>query len=96
MNAFEIDATDEARMFVGRIATAMVALFTIPHDEAVGRINQFWRGASMLTDAERTALLHQDPDHWAKTIYYGVKTWWLDESALGAALYPAQPPGTTC
>jgi len=37
---------------------------------------------------ELIMLRHQDPPRWAKTIYYGAKTWWLNEAELRPALYP--------
>ncbi|MBV9854404.1 MAG: hypothetical protein JOY82_07735 [Streptosporangiaceae bacterium] len=93
MTKFGVRATPAARDYIDKIATTMVTLFSIPRDEAVGRISQFWRGESFAEPDELLALFHQSPEHWAKRIYYGRKTWWLSEGDLAPAPYhPGKGP----
>ena len=65
-----IRATDEAFEYIGRIADAMASMFSIPRHEAVSRISLFWDGLTFLTEHEIVTLLHEDPDYWARTVYY--------------------------
>lgn len=57
----------------------MVQLYSIPRSEAIGRINQFWRNLSFLTQEEMRLMQHQTPEQWAKLIYYGRKGNWQDK-----------------
>jgi hypothetical protein len=87
MNEFNVPATDEAIAYLRRIAAEMVALFGIPASEAIGRIGYFWRSESFVDERSLVSLLHQEPQHWAKTIYYGRKLWWLDDPPPEPAPY---------
>jgi len=91
MRLFAIPASDEATEYLDLIATTMVELFDIPDEEAVARINRFWHGQSFDSEGSVNALLHEMPDFWAKTIYYGrhVK-WWLGEEGLSPEPYPSE------
>jgi len=68
-----IGATAQTREYLGRIASAMASMFAIPRDEAVARIGRFWDGLAFRSEPEIVALLHEDPDYWARVIFYGGK-----------------------
>ena len=66
----------------------MLLLFPITMDEAVGRMNKFWQGRDFTRPVEVNMLLHEEPDAWAKTVYYGRNSeWWL-RGWTGAAALP--------
>jgi hypothetical protein len=89
MRSFAIPATEEATKYLDLIVTTMMQLFNVSDAEAVGRINRFWSGYPLHSEGSVNALLHEMPDFWAKTIYYGrhVK-WWLGEEGLSPEPYP--------
>ena len=67
----------------------MVLLFSITMDEAIGRINRFWEHQEFMSDIKVGVRLHEEPDSWAKTIYYGRDShWWLGEDGLEPEPYP--------
>jgi hypothetical protein len=77
VNEFGLSANDEALDYMRQIAAEMQALFGVSADDAAARIGTFWRGAgSFRTESELTALLHDPPSSWAKTIYHGHRDWW--------------------
>lgn len=89
MTAIEIAATDEALDYIEQIARQMVLLFPVAMDEAVGRINRFWAGQEFTSHVKVDVLLHEEPESWAKTIYYGRDSrWWLGEAGLEPEPYP--------
>ncbi len=56
----------------------MTELFGISNDEAVGRINARWKGLSFTGDKD--LIYHEDPDFWARDIYWGASSeWWQKE-----------------
>lgn len=79
MNEFELDADDEALDYLRQIAAEMQALFGVSGTDAADRMGTFWRGQSFRNESEKTALLHDPPSSWAKTIYLGRRDWWRDE-----------------
>lgn len=75
---FETDSESEA--FCERIAQEMVRLFGISPDEAVGRINNAWKGLSIVGD---DLIYHETEEYWANNIYYGKESeWWLSPPGL--------------
>lgn len=71
MMNIDISGTEEALEYFEEIACQMVLLFPITMDEAVGRINRFWKNRDITSEVEVNMLLHEEPDSWAKTVYYG-------------------------
>jgi hypothetical protein len=57
-----------------RIAAEMVRLFGVSDEEAIGRINQAWRGLDL--GGEGDLIYHELPDHWAQTIYRSDELFW--------------------
>lgn len=89
MTRLEIDAAPKAAEFIEQVVSAMVRLFGMSRDEAVGRVNRHWRGQEFRRLGKRMALYHQAPDWWAKTITYGRDSeWWLDEENAQPEPYP--------
>ena len=89
MTDIDIRATEEALEYFEQIAREMVLLFPITMDEAVGRINRFWQGRDITSEVEVDMLLHEEPDSWARTVYYGRNSsWWLGEEGLKPLPYP--------
>lgn len=84
----EFECTPEIEEFVREIAASMALYFNLSLAEATGRINQAWRGQRMLTEADEFSLFHNEPDYWAKTLYYGPGVpWWLGEEGLAPVPY---------
>ena len=75
--AFATDAASDA--FCGRIAAEMVREFGVSHEEAVGRINDGWRGRDFLGV---DIAYHELPEHWARTMYWSDGSFWC---VVGAA-----------
>jgi len=72
-----------------KIAAEMVRLFSISSSEAFGRLNRFWQGQEFTSAGKVTALLHEVPADWAKTIYYGRESfWWLPDQDLQPEPFP--------
>lgn len=93
MNELRVRGTQEAIDFVRDIATEMTLIFGIPYDEAVGRINAVWSGQEFLTELEVATLTHEEPDIWAKRIYYEPGSmFWISEEGLKPK--PYVPEGT--
>ncbi|OOM73582.1 hypothetical protein CLPUN_44780 [Clostridium puniceum] len=79
MSKFEFVTDDESEEFCTEIAEKMVELFIIFKDEAIGRINRCWKGLEIIGD---DLIYHEDEEYWAKTIYYGKRSfWWLKEGS---------------
>lgn len=84
-----VQATDEAREYLSAIAGEMALLFSIPIEEAYGRINREFAARSFTTEIEVLTLLHEEEDVWAKHIYYGRESfWWVDEDGASPQKYP--------
>lgn len=89
MTSIEIQANGEALAYFEEIAREMLLLFPITMDEAVGRMNKFWQGRDFTRPVEVDMLLHEEPDAWAKTVYYGRNSeWWLREDGLEPQPFP--------
>jgi len=72
---FEFETDAQARAFCEAIAREMVRLFTIPLDEAVGRLNCHWKGQSF--SGEKEVIYHETEEFWAKEIYFEHwPQWW--------------------
>jgi hypothetical protein len=85
----------EALAFCWQVAAEMVDLFGISLQEAVARVNRHWSQPDgdgrvpMLWIVGLDLVYHEEPDYWARTIYYGPNCdWWVP----GQALIPLPPP----
>jgi hypothetical protein len=83
--AFQTDSDSEA--YCQEIAREMAELFDIPESEAIGRMNRDWNGLALV--GEDDVIYHDEPEYWAKTIYYGKDSfWWLKKAGLKPRPYP--------
>jgi hypothetical protein len=85
----------EALGFCWQVAAEMVHLFGISLQEAVARVNRHWSQADADGRVPRVWIVgldlvyHEEPDHWARRIYYGPNSnWWVP----GQQLIPLPPP----
>jgi hypothetical protein len=89
------------RQFMEEIVHAMVALFSVSEEEAIGRVARQWSHVSEFgepmpsgashpeTPSLATLLMREEPEYWAKDIYYGHDSgWWNSEESLGPLPYP--------
>jgi hypothetical protein len=84
---FEFSTDSQSATFCEGIAVKMVELFGITTDEAIGRLNQEWRGLSLL--GPNDMIYHEDEEYWAKTIYYGKDSkWWKNPPGLTPKPFP--------
>lgn len=89
MTDINIVGTDEALEYFEEVVHELLILFPITRDEAVGRLNRFWQGQDFSKKLKVDLLKHEDPDFWAKTIYYGRDVqWWKGEDGLNPEPYP--------
>ncbi|MDR4469073.1 MAG: hypothetical protein MRJ68_12395 [Nitrospira sp.] len=87
MKKFEFATGPEAQVFCCNIVRRMSDLFQIPEEEAIGRMNRFWKGLSF--DRKDDLIFHETEDFWANTIYYGRKSkWWKNPADLKPLPYP--------
>jgi uncharacterized protein (TIGR02452 family) len=71
----------------------MVDQFGISRDEAIGRINNHWRGIEIR--GSKDLVYHQGADWWAKTIYYGKESqWWKEPLGLNPLPYSPHKSNT--
>lgn len=76
-NDFIFSADDAARGYCVEILQEMVKIFNISEEEALERINDYWKGQTFAGKLDW--IYHEMPEYWAKTIYYGPDVfWWLD------------------
>jgi len=64
---------EEAETFCNKIAEYMTSFFGISMDEAITRINHHWKGQAIVGF---DIVYHQDPENWAKDIYWGADSYW--------------------
>jgi hypothetical protein len=70
---FATDAESDA--FCREIVAELVRLFSVPAEEAVGRINRHWRGQAFIG---ADIVYHETPGYWAHVIYMGKDSaWWI-------------------
>jgi hypothetical protein len=85
----------EALAFCWQVAAEMVDLSGISLQEAVARVNRHWSRPDAGGRVPRVWIVgldlvyHEEPDHWARRIYYGPNcNWWVP----GQELIPLPPP----
>lgn len=77
MNKFEFITDENSEIFCNLIVKKMIELFGISEAEAIGRINNLWRGKEIVGD---NIIYHEDEEDWGKTMYYDHNSmWWLKE-----------------
>ena len=94
MTILNVRATVQAHAYLEEIAEEMVAIFSISLDEARGRINHEFRQVEFLTPIEVNVLLHEEPDVWARHVYYRRESFWWQGDA-GLEPQPYTPEGQT-
>ena len=81
---FQVDA--RGRAFCDRIADEMIRRFGISEDEALGRINELWRGVDFEPQDLR---YHETEEYWANDVYFGHGSlWWMNPPNLKPVPYP--------
>jgi hypothetical protein len=79
MNVLPSPRTAMADDYLSETAEAMMRLFNISEDEAIGRIAQEFGHWDLGDDEECWMLGHEEPEYWAHWTYYGDILWWLME-----------------
>lgn len=76
------------------IAKEMVERFDIPHQEAIGRLNDWFKGSDFTNPYN--LIYHEDAVYWANHIYYDYDVKWRDPEwmATHVARPKAYPPQT--
>ncbi len=69
---FATNAKSDA--YCREIVAEMVRLFELTEQEAVGRLNQHWRGQDILDEYD--IVYHELPEHWAHVVYLGRDSYW--------------------
>jgi hypothetical protein len=83
---FEFQATGDSLALCERTVSRMTELFGISVDEALGRVNEQWRGCQF---EDVDLICHETDDYWANTIYFGHDSfWWLKPAGLKPLPYP--------
>jgi hypothetical protein len=78
---FEFETDNQSQAYCELIAHEMCALFGMPLEEAVLRINRHWQGQSII--GEHNLVYHRDENFWANQIYYEDDcSWWVPGSVL--------------
>jgi hypothetical protein len=67
MSKFTFIIDEEAQAFCYKIAENMTSFFHISMDDAITRINQHWKGQTIVGN---DIVYHEDPEFWAKAIYW--------------------------
>ena len=89
MSEFQFSTAPTALDYCRRIVNAMVRLFDIDHEEAIGRVNRQWKNARFETDDEVHTLTHETSEFWANDIYYGPDSrWWTADAQPRPRHYP--------
>jgi hypothetical protein len=92
---FPCAGDNDALTFCREIVDEMVRLFEISNDEAVARVNRQWSEPEEGQVAPQTWIVgldiiyHEEPDRWAKFIYYGGEGRWWDPAS---GVQPLPPP----
>ncbi len=87
MSRFTFQTDEESEAYCEEIFLEMARLFGISKSEAIGRINRDWD--SLVLVGQDDVIYHEDPEYWAKTIYYGKDSfWWLNKGSLKPRPYP--------
>lgn len=91
---FSFTMEEKAEAYIRAIIGEMIRLFAISEDEAIGRLNDKWRGLKF-TD-EDDELFRETPNWWAKNTYFGHDSvWWnKNECELKPLPYPRLGPPT--
>ncbi len=85
--SFKFRVTNESETFCREIINVMIQLFEISSEEALGRLNEHWKGNDF-TD-EDDIRYHEDESFWAYDIYYGHDSlWWTNPGQLTPLPYP--------
>ena len=88
MTEFTFRMNDAARQHMAAIALQMTAIFAMPEEEAVGRINRHFENSEFESDDQVDPLTHETAEFWAKWIAYGKKDFWVNEGGLSLQPYP--------
>ena len=87
MNRFVFKTDDEYFSYCEDILQEMILLFKISEEEALSRMNRYWKHLEFI-GGEEELLGHELPGYWAKNIYYGDAHWWTNPLNLKPVPYP--------
>jgi hypothetical protein len=65
--SFTFTTDTQSNAFFEEIASRMVALFRVGHEEAVGRMNRLWSGQTFTGPDD--LIYHEDEDFWANMCF---------------------------
>jgi hypothetical protein len=86
MHCFEFLVDDKSRAFCDEIIREMQSRLGVTESEALGRMNQLWKGVDFEGDDLR---FHETADFWAMDIYYGHGSfWWTQPPGLKPIPFP--------
>lgn len=83
-------ASDFVAGYLRQVRDLMIELFDVSAEEAEGRITTELGSFELMSVETENYLGHEDPDHWAHSIYYGadVQWWRLDPVDLRPKPWP--------
>jgi hypothetical protein len=84
--AFGLNNDPAAKALCDDIVNEMMRLCGIPAAEALGRVNDYWRGVDFEHEDYR---FHETPDYWAQYIYYDDVHFWIEGEKLIVRPYPS-------
>ena len=74
-------ATPEVERYLEEIRDVMVTELDVAKSEAEGRIRSALGSWDLESGETQNILGHEDPQYWARWIYYGPDVqWWLEDS----------------
>lgn len=89
MSSYQFGAEPIALEYIDCIVEALVKLFGISNDEAVGRVNRKWKGLTFADDD--LELFRESVSWWAHNVYYGHDSgWWHGTGNLSPLPYSDQ------
>jgi hypothetical protein len=82
---FDMDLDEEAHKFMTEIATDIMQRFGLTEEDAVGRLNECWKGKSV-KEPYFWLLYHEEPAFWSQTLYYEAHDFWRPQQEKAKAL----------
>lgn len=74
LQKYIFSTTEKTEKYIDEIVNQLMMLFTLPHQEAVGRVNRHWSNINRMDDDGM--IFHMLPDEWAHEVYYGSNSFW--------------------
>jgi hypothetical protein len=91
MSQLPPNSLESVRKYLELVRDRMVELFWITETDAEARVVKAFRSLDLMDPDTENYLGHEEPDYWAKSIYYGPDVkWWLMSEADLRSLKPHQ------